>query len=184
MAPAANLDDVASFALPIVTERLVLRPFTIDDLTHVHAYQRLPEVARHMLWEPRDREQTRVVVEQMTTEITLDNDGDCLCLAVVLADTVIGQVEIVRRSAVQGELGYVFHPAHQGKGFATEAAMALVQLGFGEGLDEIVARCSARNEASANLMRRLGMRQTATARAFVKGAWRDELIFSVSAVAV
>lgn len=180
----ANLGKVASLALPVVTERLVLRAFTIDDLDHVHAYQRLPEVAHHMLWAPRDWEQTRAVVEQMTTETTMDADGDCLCLAVVLAGMVIGQVEIVRRSAAQGELGYVFHPAHQGKGFATEAARALVRLAFGEGLDEIVARCSARNDASANLLRRLGMRQTATGRAFVKGAWRDELIFSLTAVAV
>lgn len=180
----ANLGKVASLALPVVTERLVLRAFTIDDLDHVHAYQRLPEVARHMLWAPRDRAQTRAVVEQMTTETTMDADGDCLCLAVVLAGMVIGQVEIVRRRAAQGELGYVFHPAHQGKGFATEAARALVRLAFGEGLDEIVARCSARNDASANLLRRLGMRQTATGRAFVKGVWRDELIFSLTAVAV
>ena len=171
---------MVSRALPIVTARLVLRPFTIDDLDAVHAHQRLPEVARYMLWEPRDREQTRGVVAQMATETTLDDDGDCLCLAVVRDGVLIGQVEIVRRGAAQGELGYVFHPAHQGHGFATEAALAMLDVGFGHGMREIIARCSARNEASANLMRRLGMRRTATGKAFVKGAWRDELTFAIT----
>lgn len=167
-------------ALPVVTERLVLRPFTIEDLDAVHAYQRLPEVARYMLWEPRDREQVSAVVAQMATETTLDADGDCLCLAVVRDGTVIGQVEVVRRSAEQGELGYVFNPAHQGRGFATEAARAMLHVGFGHGMREIIARCSAGNDASANLMRRLGMRQTGTGRGFVKGEWRDELTFAIT----
>jgi RimJ/RimL family protein N-acetyltransferase len=167
---------VVFLALPIVTERLVLRPFTVGDVDAVHAYQRLPEVARHMRWEPRDREQVRAVVAQMATETALDADGDCLCLAVVLAGAVIGQVELVRRGAVRGELGYVFHPAHQGRGFATEAARAMLHVGFGHGMREIVARCSAANDASANLMRRLGMRQTG----FVHGEGRDELTFAIT----
>lgn len=167
--------------LPILTDRLVLRPFTIDDVDQVHAYQRLPEVARHLLWEPRDREQVRTVVEQMVTETTLEKDGDCLSLAVVHDDTLIGQAEIVRRGADNGELGYIFHPAYQGKGFATEAARALLQLGFDLGMREIIGRCSAHNDASANLLRRLGMRQTASERAFVKGTWRDALTFTLTA---
>lgn len=166
-------------ALPIVTERLSLRPFTIDDVDAVHAYQRLPEVARYMLWEPRDREQVRAVVEQMATETTLDDDGDCLCLAVVHDGLVIGQVEIVRRDAGRGELGYVFHPGHHGRGFATEAAKALLHLGLDLGMQEVIGRCTAHNDASANVLRRLGMRQTGTGRSFVKGEWRDDLVFAV-----
>ncbi|MGB3437596.1 MAG: GNAT family N-acetyltransferase [Actinophytocola sp.] len=163
-----------------MTARLVLRPFTLDDVDRVHDYQRLPEVARHLLWEPRDREQTRTAVEQMATETTLDGENDCLCLAVVRGDVAIGQVELVRRGPEHGELGYIFHPDHHGKGFATEAAMALLHLGFDLGMTEIIGRCSARNDASVHLLRRLGMRQTAADRVFVKGEWRDALTFSVT----
>lgn len=155
----------------------------MGDVEQVHAYQRLPEVALHMLWEPRSLEQVTAVVAQMATETVLDDDGDCLTLAVVLDDRVIGQVELVRHSVDKGELGYVFHPAHQGKGFATEAARALLLLGFELGLTRIVGRCSARNDASAALLRRLGMRQTGSGRLFVNGEWRDELVFSVTRTA-
>lgn len=158
----------------------MLRPFTIVDVDAVYDYQRLPEVAEHLLWPPRDREQTRTAVVQMATETTLDADGDCLCLAVVRGDVVIGQVELVRRGEEQGELGYIFHPGHHGKGYATEAARALLHLGFDLGMTAIIGRCSARNDASVQLMRRLGMRQTVADRAFVKGEWRDALTFSVT----
>jgi RimJ/RimL family protein N-acetyltransferase len=157
-----------------------LRPFTTGDVDDVHAYQRLPEVARHMLWAPRTREQVEAMVRQMTGETALDDEGDCLSLAVVRGGAVIGQVELVRRDTGTGELGYVFHPAHQGKGFATEAATAMIRLGFDATLTRVMARCSADNTPSANLMRRLGMRQTSSGRLFTKGQWRDELTFSIT----
>ena len=43
---------------PIITDRLILRPFIEDDLDAVHAYQGLPEVARYLYWDPRDRAAT------------------------------------------------------------------------------------------------------------------------------
>lgn len=72
----------------VVTDRLVLRPFTSDDVDDVWAYQRQPEVARHMMWAARDREQTRLVVAQMAGEVALRKDGDCLSMAVLWPEAV------------------------------------------------------------------------------------------------
>ncbi|WP_328764894.1 MULTISPECIES: GNAT family N-acetyltransferase [unclassified Streptomyces] len=171
---------------PIATERLMLRPFRAEDAEDVHDYQRRPDVARFMRWEPRGPEDVRVAVEQMVRETELASDGDCLSLAVVEpgTGTVIGQVELVLLSAEhrQGELGYVFHPAHQGRGFATEAASAVLGLGFGAlGLHRVIGRCHADNVASAGLLERLGMRQEARfiGTELFKGAWRDDLVYAV-----
>ncbi|WP_086819532.1 GNAT family N-acetyltransferase [Allokutzneria sp. NRRL B-24872] len=170
----------------ITTERLALRPFTPDDVDDVLAYQRLPEVARHMRWAPRGREQVRLAVEQLVQEDELREEGDCLSLAVVLAETatVIGQVELVWRSAEhrQGEIGYIFNPAHQGRGFATETARAVLRLGFEElDLHRIFGRCSARNTASAALLARLGMRREAhfIGTALDEDGWREEYVFAM-----
>lgn len=173
-------------SFPITTQRLTLRPFTIDDLDEVWAYQRLPEVARHLRWEARSREQSRTSVTQMTRETTLDKDGDCLCLAVTLTGAVIGQVELTLLSTEhrQGELGYVFNPAHHGKGYAAEAARALLRLGFEEvGLHRVIGRCSAANNGSATLMARLGMRREAhfVHSMYVKDTWRDEYVYAIHA---
>lgn len=173
---------------PLSTARLVLRPFTAEDVDDVWAYQRQPGVARHLLWEARDREQSRIAVQQMMLEDALLRDGDCLTLAAVCPDsgTVVGQVELVWLSSEhrQGELGYIFNPDHQGRGLATEAARAMLRLGFGElGLHRIVGRCVARNTASAALMERLGMRREAhfLGSAFIKGEWRDEYVYALLA---
>lgn len=166
--------------LPLRTERLVLRAFVLADVDDVLAYQRLPEVARHMLWPPRDRAQVHDVVQQMARETTLDNDGDCLTLAVIFTDTLVGQVELVRHTQDRAEIGYVFNPEHHGQGLATEAARAIVDHGFALGLRSIIGRCAAANTASANLLRRLGMREHHRGRIHVKGAWRDELTFALS----
>ncbi|RKT87889.1 Protein N-acetyltransferase, RimJ/RimL family [Saccharopolyspora antimicrobica] len=171
---------------PITTDRLLLRPFTPDDVDDVWAYQRQPEVARHLLWEARDRAQTEAAVEQMVRETTLAEDGDCLSLAAVLPETdqIVGQVELVWRSREnrQGEVGYVFNPDFHGKGLATEAARALLRLGF-EGLDlhRIFGRCSAHNLASAKLMERLGMRREAhfVDSMRIRGSWREELVYAM-----
>ena len=128
----------------------------------------------------------------MMTETVIAGGGDTLTFAVVLPDsetdsgTVIGEASLTVHSLVHrgGELGYVLHPGHQGKGLATEAAEALLRLGFDRfDLHRITAKCSARNAASARLMERLGMRREAhlIGSRWVKGAWRDELVYAILA---
>ncbi|GAB3143495.1 GNAT family protein [Micromonospora sonneratiae] len=171
---------------PVATSRLILRPFTAADLDDVWAYQKLPEVARHMLWPARTRDQSERAVDQMVTEDNIAGEGDCLSLAVVWPDAgrVVGQVELVwlSREHRQGELGYVFNPQYQGKGLATEAAAEMLRLGFEAlGLHRIVGRCSAQNSASARLLARLGMRQEAhfVHNVRLKGEWKEELVYAM-----
>jgi RimJ/RimL family protein N-acetyltransferase len=171
---------------PIVTARLILRPFTLADLDDVWAWQSHPDVARFMLWEPRDRERSRKSVEQMVAEDRLIGEGDCLSLAVEWSEPnrVVGSVELVwvSESDRQGEIGFVVHPDFQGRGVAAEAAARMLRLGFEElGLHRIVGRCDARNTGSWRLMARLGMRREAhrvESRRF-KGEWCDEFEYAI-----
>ena len=84
----------------------------------------------------------------------------------------------------QGELGFVLHPDHQGKGYATEAGLALLHVGFEQvGFHRIVGRLDARNTASSAVLTRLGMRHEALLREneFVKGEWCDEAVYAMLA---
>ena len=60
----------------------------------------------------------------------LELEGDKIILGVELAETgpLIGEVSLIWRSveARQGEVGWIFDPAYQGRGYATEAANAYV----------------------------------------------------------
>jgi len=59
----------------------------------------------------------------------------------------------------KGEIGYWIHSAHAGRGYATEAARALTDFGFGTlGFRRIEIRCDALNAASAAVAGRAGYR--------------------------
>jgi aminoglycoside 6'-N-acetyltransferase len=171
---------------PLQTERLVLRLFRLGDVDDVHAYRTLPEVMRYLYGEPGTREEIEDVVVARSSMTRLRRDGDRIALAVERRSDrrVIGEVTLCLRSADhrQGEIGFILHPEAQGQGYGREAASALLDLAFGPvGLHRVCGRTDARNEASAALMRRLGMRLEGHLREneLFKGAWGDELIFAV-----
>lgn len=173
---------------PILTPRLLLRPFVPDDLDALYAIQCRPDVARYLYWLPRSREQVAEVLASRIAHPALETEGDRLVLAVVLRDSgvVIGDTVLIWLSEAhkQGEIGYVFHPEHHGRGLAGEAAREMLRLGFeGLGLHRISARCDARNIPSARLMERLGMRQEAHYREneLFKGEWSDEYVYAMLA---
>jgi RimJ/RimL family protein N-acetyltransferase len=109
-------------------------------------------------------------------------------MGVVLRESgeLIGDVVLMWHSAEHrsGEIGYIFSPAHAGHGYATEATRVLLRLGFEDlHLHRIVARLDARNDASAAVARRLGMRLEAhlVQNEWFKGEWTDELDFAILA---
>jgi RimJ/RimL family protein N-acetyltransferase len=171
---------------PLVTPRLVLRPFEAGDLEGLYAFHSLPEVAQFLYWEARDLEQVRGVLEAKRGQAALEEEGQVLALAVVgrAEGVVVGEVSLhwLSRLHRQGEIGFVFHPAYQGRGLATEAAEVVLRLGFeGLGLHRMIGRCDALNLASARLLERLGMHREAH---FVhnerfKGRWGDELVYAL-----
>lgn len=174
--------------VPLRTERLVLRPFTTDDLDDLHAIQSRPDVVAHLYQDVRTRDEVREVLERRVALDRLEKEGDTLVLAVRRRDggRVIGDVVLHWASTRhrQGEIGFVFHPDDHGRGYAAEAASAVLDLGFARlGLHRVFGRADGRNTASAALMRRLGMRQEAylVANEFVKGEWTDEVVFAVLA---
>jgi RimJ/RimL family protein N-acetyltransferase len=171
---------------PLETARLVLRPFEPGDLEELFAFHSLPEVARFLYWEARDLEQVRGVLEAKAGQTALEEEGQVLALAVVGREegVVVGEVSLhwLSRRHRQGEIGFVFHPAYQGRGLATEAAGVVLRLGFeGLGLHRVAGRCDALNVASARLMERLGMRREAhfVHNEIFKGSWGDELVYAM-----
>ena len=66
----------------------------------------------------------------------------------------------------------------------TEQCTAVLDLAFeGLGLNRVIARIDARNENSARLAARLGMRREAhfVRNEVFKGEWADELVYAVLA---
>ncbi len=172
---------------PIRTSRLALRPFTRDDLDAVHAYASDPDVVRYLHWEAvRDREAAERALAAKIGHGALTEAGQSLILAVEHGDAVVGEVVLkwLDRQHRQGEVGFVINPVHQGRGYATEAAAAMLGLAFdGLGLHRVIGRCDARNTGSARVMERLGMRREAhfVQNEIFKGEWSDEFVYAMLA---
>jgi RimJ/RimL family protein N-acetyltransferase len=167
---------------PIVTARLLLRPLSEADVDALVAYRSLEEVCRFVPFEPMSAEVVTNRLNDGWSRRTICAEGDALTLGVELVDgrQLIGDVVLFFRSAEHrgGEVGWVFHPGFSGRGYATEAAHALLHLAFDQlGLHRVIARIDARNEASLRLGARLGMRQEAhlISNEWFKNDWSDEI---------
>jgi RimJ/RimL family protein N-acetyltransferase len=57
----------------------------------------------------------------------------------------------------QVEIGWHLHPDHQGRGFATEAANAVLDVAAATGIEEVLALTDLDNEPSQRVAMRLGM---------------------------
>ena len=173
-------------AFPIKTARLALRPFTLDDFDDMHAYYSSPDVARYVYWEACTPEETRVALDRNMARSAIKEEGDGLVLAAFWPEVgrLVGHVslQLTSREHRQGEVGFITNPAFQRRGLASEAAAAMLELGFdGLGLHRIAGRCDPRNTGSMAVLERLGMRREAHFRQneIFKGEWGDEFVYAL-----
>jgi RimJ/RimL family protein N-acetyltransferase len=173
---------------PLLTERLLFRPFRDDDLDAFHDIQRRPDVVRYLLWEPRSRDEAAEMLARRSQQIAIEQEGQGLHLAADLRETgeLVGHFSLFFASLEhrQGEVGFVVHPDHHGRGYGAEGGRLMLQLGFEElGLHRIIGRCDTRNLSSARLMERMGMRREGhlIENEYIKGEWTDEFDYAMLA---
>ncbi|WP_166459451.1 GNAT family N-acetyltransferase [Amycolatopsis pithecellobii] len=176
-------------AYPVRTPRLNLRPFVASDTAAFNAIYTHPELVRHLACGRLDRAGVQALLACKAQRTGLTEPGQTLSLAMVLVDTgeVVGDASLgwVRAEHDVGELVIVLHPRHQGKGYAAEAGIAILRLGF-EGLDlhQVFGVCATRDIASASLMEGLGMQPDPALREReqLERKWPDELVYSLLAL--
>jgi ribosomal-protein-alanine N-acetyltransferase len=163
---------------PIVTDRLLLRPFRLDDEAAVHAFTSDPEVTRYTSWNPHTPAETRARLRALVS--------DREKWAIQLRDeaTAIGWTGFVSIDADRktGIFGYLLHRNYWGKGYAGETAAALIRFGFTQlNLHRVVAECDVENVPSIKILEKLGMRREAHFRKniFKEGQWRDTCLYAL-----
>ncbi len=144
----------------VETERLRLEPLVPDHALRLDRFARLWDVARYTANIPHPYP-PGCAMDYARRSVNERRDGGGWVFAVISCDDMIGIADISlaadRRS---GELGYAFAPWAWGKGYATEAARALVRLGFGYmRLDLIEAYANVENPASCRVLAKAGLRR-------------------------
>ena len=175
--------------MKIETERLILRDFVQDDWERVLEYQIDPLYLRYYEWTESDRTSESV---QEFVGWFLDHQKQNPRLKYQLAVTLksnnqfIGNcgIRMDKVDAVEASIGYEFDPKYWNHGYATEAAHAIVDLGFNNfGLHRVWSWCIADNTGSAHVLEKLGMRLEGRLREkeFYKGRWWDTLMYGILA---
>ena len=155
--------------LPIITERLTLRKITIDDIDNIFQLDSNPDVMKYVGVPPvKLKEESAKMIENIINQYKNNGTGR---LAVIEKETsqFIGWSGIkLLTDEVNGfknvyELGYRFLPEFWGKGYATESALASLDLGFNQlNAEKIYAYADIDNQSSNHILTKLGFENKGT----------------------
>jgi RimJ/RimL family protein N-acetyltransferase len=126
----------------LVTERLVLRPWSVDDADAALRAYGDAEVARWLapaMDRVSDLAAMRVVLQQWAAE-----DARMLTLLPLPPDE-------------EFEIGWQLQRDAWGHGYAAETGLALARWAFGQGIEQVIALVRPANARAAAMVRRIGM---------------------------
>ena len=125
-APLATLD------WPRHTSRLTLRPATIPDAEATWSFRRLDAVSQWLTRAPRTFEEYREQFAEpmsMAKTLVIELDGEVIGDLMLAVEDAWAQAEMREHAQqIQADLGWVVHPTHTGKGYATEAVRELLRI--------------------------------------------------------
>ena len=166
------------------TERLLLREFVEADFDAVHAYATDLEVVRYMPWGPNTESDTTDFLVRTAAGAAADPRAQYQLAVVRLDDdTLLGGIGLdVDADGDRAVLGYCLARGAWGHGFATEAGVEMLRLGFDVlGVHRISAGCDPDNSGSISVLERLGMTLEGRHRqdTKIRGEWRDTLVYAI-----
>jgi len=188
--PPPSAPHLPAPTLPLTTARLVLRAVEPGDREAIGHYCSDPEVCRYLPFEALDDAGLTQRMERLIGSTAPSQSDDRLALAVIEDGVLVGDLMLrldaahsPGQSPAIGEIGWTFAPEAGGRGLATEAARALVDLAFTHyPLHRLMAQLHPDNTASARLCERLGMQHEAHTRedyAESDGTWGDTSVYGL-----
>lgn len=169
--------------LPILTARLLLRDFRADDYEAIYAYAADSEVTRLMFYGPRDEADTREYLARMLASHASSPRLIWELAVVDRADgRLVGACDLTLDNDREADLGYIFGREVWGRGYASEAATAMVRAGFEYlRLERIYGICEISHVASGRVLEKAGLRRVQTVRRYreAKGRCWDVCIYQV-----
>jgi RimJ/RimL family protein N-acetyltransferase len=153
----------------VETERLLLRWPTDADAEEIFArYASDPVVTRYMMWKPhRSVEETREYLKKKEAERE-SSGGKGWLLTLKTDGLLVGMIGCRPVESHILQFGYCLAQDMWGRGFATEAARALVDVWLDmPDIWRVQAHCDLENVASARVLEKAGLSREGTLRRFI-----------------
>ena len=142
------------------TPRCILRAVSEADVPFVWSATRFAGFNDGMRWEAPNRPEELIDANHRNLQAWKSGEEFSFTIADTATLSPIGRASI-RKGSHEGvwAFGYWVHPEHWGKGFAVEAASALIEFGFSQlGAAEIMVAHAIWNHQSRRVVEKLGMR--------------------------
>ena len=161
------------------SERIFLRPVTLEDAEDLYAYTSDEETTRFLYEKHKDLDQTK----NMIANYYLGEPIGKYAIVLKESDKMIGDIEFrVHEKNKSGELGYTLNRHYWGNGYMTEAGKLILELAFDIlDLERVYAAHDVKNVASGNVLKRLGMKGEGILRKsrMIKGELVDSAYHSI-----
>jgi len=146
---------VLELPVELTTARLVLRWPSLTDDQAVFAYAGDRDVTRYMAWPCH----ASIAETRAFLVLTLDDwrVGKGGAYLIEVDGRVVGSTGLHLRQPGAATTGYILAREVWGRGYATEACRAMVELGAAHGLTRVDAVCHADHQASARVLAKAGM---------------------------
>lgn len=142
---------------------ITIRPFKPEDIQDIHAYASDEDTTKYMLWGPNTMQDTEdfidyVVVHYAQTPITRYEYG------IEYEGKIIGGICLIieEDEPENAEMGWIMHKDYQRRGIMYQAALEMIEFAKSLGVQKVFATADSRNNASIQLMIKLGMHHVRT----------------------
>lgn len=166
------------------TQRLFLRPVEANDQHAIFAYRSDAEANKYQGWIPKTLKDVEIFFSKLSPEFNVPDTWFQMAVIIKNNNEIIGDIGIHFFEKEQVEIGYTIAKKHQGLGFASEAAKAVIDYLFSKlKKHRITASIDPENMASVALLEKLGFRKEAHFKEslYLNKHWVDDVIYALLA---
>jgi len=171
--------------ITLSTARLIIRDLNYDDLNFVHLIHSIPEVQKYATLDIPDsiaesEDYLRKYIDQQNHKPRKEY-GFCMSL---FNNEPIGLIGLSNglNKFMNAELWFKLYPEYWGRGYVTEAALAVLKFAFEElAIHRIEAGVATENIASIKVLEKIGMQREGMRRKIlpIKGEWKDNFHYAI-----
>ena len=166
------------------TERLTIRPITMEDKNEIFEYRRDKATNKYQGWIPETIADVEAFIGKLPQQINVPETWFQFAIVERATQKVVGDlgVHFIGPDNRQAEIGCTLNKAFHKRGYATEAIRKVLDYLFNTlSKHRVTTSIDPENISSIRLVERIGFRKEAhfIESLWMKGQWVDDVIYAL-----